>query len=93
METVTYISLIISYSIFILLGYRFSKRFENPVSVTILTIIILATFLAGWIKIVRIIDIDNFIIQFNWCLQGFGIGLIVGLFKNKYKMKSVTTLT
>lgn len=91
METVTYISVIINYSIFILIGYHFSKRIVKPVSVAMMMIIILVTFLAGWIKIARIIDIYNFTIQFHWCLQGFGIGFILGLLRTKFRKNIVTT--
>jgi hypothetical protein len=37
-----------------------------------------------------IINVFNFIIKVNWCLQGFGIGIILGLIKSKFKTKIVT---
>jgi hypothetical protein len=89
METIFYISLIFTYFIFIRLGYYFSKRFEKPFSITKWSLIVIATIIVGWIRIGKVVDVFNFIIQFNWCLQGFGIGFIIGLLKNKISNKVV----
>lgn len=90
MEISFYISLLISYFIFISLGYYFSGRFEKPFSAVKWSLIIFLTIVAGWIRIGKVVDIFNFIIQFNWCLQGFGIGFIIGLLKNKISNKIIT---
>lgn len=90
METTFYISLLISYSIFISLGYYFSGRFEKPFSAAKWILIITATIVSGWIGIGTVVDIFNFIIQLNWCLQGLGIGFIVGLLKNMIRGKVIT---
>ncbi len=90
METLTIISLLTNYLIFAVVGYCYSKRIVKPVNNTVLMIIILVTFLAGWIKLARIIDICDFTLQFNWSLQGFGIGFILGLLRTKFKKNIVT---
>ncbi|QQS36432.1 MAG: hypothetical protein IPM56_00305 [Ignavibacteriales bacterium] len=90
METLTIISLLTNYLMFAFLGFNFSKKIIKPLSVFILLLIILITILAGWIKLARIIDIYNFRIQFNWCLQGFGLGFILGLLRTKFGKKIVT---
>ena len=46
-----------------------------------------ATIIVGWIRIGKVVDIFNFVVQFNWCFQGFGIGFILGLLRNKVKNK------
>jgi hypothetical protein len=89
METTFYISLLISYFIFISLGYYFSGRFEKPFSAAKWILIITATIVAGWIGIGTVVDIFNFIIKLNWCLQGFGIGFIIGILKNKNRSKVI----
>ena len=85
METTFYISVLLTYCIFIFLGYHLSRKFEKPFNLTKWILIIGATIIAGWIRIGKVVDIFNFTIQFNWCLQGFGLGFILGLLKNKFK--------
>lgn len=87
METTFYISLLITYCIFIFFGYHFAKRFDKPFNTTKWVLIISATIIVGWIRIGKVVDIFNFVVQFNWCFQGFGIGFILGLLKNKFKNK------
>lgn len=91
METFLYFfSMILTYSVFIYLGFLFSNKIKNPVRNSIFVLIVVVTFISGWIKVARIIDVYNFIVQVNWCLQGFGIGLTFGLLKSKFKTKVVT---
>ena len=87
METIFYISLLFTYCIFILTGYIISMRFEKPLSIAKWFLIISATIIVGWIRIGKVVDIFNFVVQFNWCFQGFGIGFILGLLRNKFKNK------
>lgn len=91
METFLYFfSMILTYSVFIYLGFLFFNKIKNPVRNSIFVLIVVVTFISGWIKVARIIDVYNFIVQVNWFLQGFGIGLTFGLLKSKFKTKVVT---
>lgn len=89
METTFYFSLLLTYYIFIFLGYNRSNKISKPNSVTKLILIVSVTIFVGWLRIGKVVDIYGFIIQFNWCLQGFGIGFVLGLIKNKFIKKLV----
>ena len=93
MESFLYLfSIILTYSVFIYLGFRFSNKIKKPVAnyTFILILIVIATFIVGWVMVSTTINVFNFIVQVNWCLQGFGIGIILGLIKSKFKTKVVT---
>lgn len=87
MHIITFISLILTYVVFILLGYNLSKRIIKRVSTIKLILIVFATLLAGYINF-AMIDIFKFIVKFNWCMQAFGIGIIIGLLIKMLKLKS-----
>ena len=91
MESFLYLfSIILTYSVFIYLGFRFSNKIKKPVTTSTFILIVIATFIVGWVMVSTIINVFNFIVQVNWCLQGFGIGVILGLIKSKFKTKVVT---
>jgi hypothetical protein len=91
MESFLYLfSIILTYSVFIYLGFRFSNKIKKPVTTSTFILILIATFFVGWVMVSTIINVFNFIVQLNWCLQGFGIGIILGLIKSKFKTKVVT---
>lgn len=90
METAFYVSLFLTYSVFILPGFQFAKKIKRPISTSSFILIIIATFIVGWFKVARIVDVFNFIVQVNWCLQGFGIGVIIGLLRSRAKTKVIT---
>ncbi len=91
MESFHYLfSIILTYSVFIYFGFRFSNKIKKPVTTSTFILIVITTFIVGWVMVSTIIDVFNFIVQVNWCLQGFGIGIILGLVKSKFKTKVVT---
>ena len=91
MESFLYLfSIILTYSVFIYLGFRFSNKIKKPVANYTFILIVIATFIVGWVMVSTTINVFNFIVQVNWCLQGFGIGVIFGLIKSKLKAKVVT---
>jgi hypothetical protein len=63
-------------------GYLSARRFKQPVAVYNWVLLILATILAGFVGIGgHLISVFGFTIYLNWCLQAFGLGLIIGLVK------------
>ena len=69
MESFLYLfSIILTYSVFIYLGFRFSNKIKKPVTISTFILIVIATFIVGWVMVSTIINVFNFIIQVNWCL-------------------------
>lgn len=80
MQLLFLISIIISYVITIILGFFTSYNYKQHIPVYAWIIIIALTIFFYFIgQNTRIISIFNFTINLNWCLQGFGLGIIAGL--------------
>ena len=76
------------------IGYFYSRRIKRHVSIIMWVIIIAATVFSGFIGInTALISIFKFTINLNWCLQSFGIGVIIGLLLKTRKLKSSNNLT
>lgn len=87
------LSFVVTYSIGGVIGYVYSKKIKQPVSVIMWVIIIAATILSGFVGInTALISIFEFTINLNWSLQGFGLGVIIGLLLKTKKLKSSNNL-
>lgn len=76
------------------IGYFYSRRIKLPVSIIMWIVIVAATIFSGFIGInTALISIMGFTINLNWCLQSFGIGVIIRLLLKTRKLKSSNNLT
>ncbi len=56
MESFLYFfSIIFTYSIFIYLGFKFSNKIKKPVAISTFILIVIATFIVGWVMVPRLL--------------------------------------
>ncbi len=79
---------IITYLVFIFLGYKYSKRIGIPLGVIKWIALVLATLISMFVKF-TLFDVFNFTVQSNWLLNGLGLGIIIGLLTKMIKTKPV----
>jgi hypothetical protein len=60
-------------------GYVLARKIKTPSSPWVWVLLIAGTLLAGYVGVgARVISIFQFAMYLNWCLQAFGIGVIIG---------------